>query len=44
MKVNKTISIDLKILNEMVKYCKKTDLSFSGLIVKMWEEFSKFYN
>lgn len=44
MKTNKTISIDLKTLNEMLKYCKKTNLTFSGLIVKMWEEFSKFYN
>lgn len=44
MKVNKTISIDLKTLNEMVKYCNKANVTFSGLIAKMWEEFSKFYN
>lgn len=44
VKVNKTISIDLKTLNEMVKYCNKANVTFSGLIAKMWEEFSKFYN
>ncbi|EQK39737.1 hypothetical protein C672_3668 [[Clostridium] bifermentans ATCC 638] len=42
MKVNKTISIDLKTLNEMLKYCNKANLTFSGLIAKMWEVFSKY--
>ncbi|MGL5718808.1 MAG: hypothetical protein ACRCX2_37750 [Paraclostridium sp.] len=44
MKVNKTISIDLKILNEMVSFCKKKDMSFSGLVVAMWEAYKKVYN
>lgn len=43
MKVNKTISIDLKVLNEMVAYCKKNSLTFSGLIALMWETYRKVY-
>lgn len=43
MKVNKTISIDLKMLNEMVAYCKKNNLTFSGLIAVMWEAYRKVY-
>ena len=35
VKVNKTISIDINILNEMLAYCKKSGLTFSGLVVHM---------
>lgn len=44
MKVNKTISIDLKTLNEMVAYCNKKKMTFSGLISMMWEAYKKVYN
>jgi hypothetical protein len=43
MKVNKTISIDLNILNEMLAYCKKKGLTFSGLVAEMWKAYSKTF-
>ena len=43
MKVNKTISIDLEILNEMVTYCKKKDITFSGLVVQLWKAYKKTF-
>ena len=39
VKVNKTISIDLEILNEMVAYCKKNNLAFSKLVVELWKAY-----
>ena len=43
VKVNKTISIDLNVLNEMVAYCKKNNLTFSGLVALMWKAYSKTF-
>ena len=43
MKVNKTISIDLNILSEMLAYCKKKGFTFSGLVVEMWKAYSKTF-
>ena len=39
VKVNKTISIDINILNEMLAYCKKNNLTFSGLVVQLWKAY-----
>jgi len=43
MKVNKTISIDLEVLNEMVAYCKKNNLTFSGLVDQLWKAYSRTF-
>ena len=43
VKVNKTISIDINVLNEMLAYCKKSNLTFSGLVVHMWKAYSKTF-
>lgn len=42
IKVNQMIYIKLKTLNEMLEYCKKTDLKISSLIEMMWNEFKKY--
>lgn len=39
MKVNKTISIDLEVLKEMLAYCEKKKLTFSGLVVQLWKAY-----
>lgn len=44
MKVNKTIYIDLSILQDMLKYCEKNNIKLSKLIETMWKAFSKTYN
>ena len=41
MKTNKTISIDIDVLKEMLEYCKKYNVTFSRLIVVLWDFFKK---
>ena len=41
MRTNKTISIDIDVLKEMLEYCKKYDVSFSKLVVDLWAYFKK---
>ena len=41
MRTNKTISIDIDVLKEMLEYCKKYDVSFSKLVVDLWTYFKK---
>ncbi|WP_284693994.1 hypothetical protein LZ906_017400 (plasmid) [Paraclostridium ghonii] len=38
MKTNKTISIDIDTLEEMLEYCDKHKVTFSKLVVEMWEK------
>ena len=42
IKVNQMIYIKLKTLNEMLGYCKKSNLKISALIELMWSEFKRF--
>ena len=42
IKVNQMIYIKLKTLNEMLDYCKKSNLKISALIELMWGEFKRF--
>ena len=41
MKTNKTISIDIDVLKEMLEYCNKYNVTFSRLIVVLWDFFKK---
>ena len=41
MRTNKTISIEIEVLNEMLMYCKKYDVTFSKLIVVLLDFFKK---
>jgi hypothetical protein len=41
MRTNKTISIDIDVLKEMLEYCNKYNVTFSRLIVVLWEFFKK---
>ena len=41
MRTNKTISIDIDVLKEMLEYCKKYNVSFSKLVVDLWAYFKK---
>ena len=43
IKVNQMIYIRLRVLNEMLDYCKKSDIKISALIEQMWEAFRKTY-
>ena len=44
MRTNKTISIDIDVLKEMLEYCNKYNVTFSRLIVVLWEFFKKKNN
>lgn len=41
MKKNKTISIEISLLGEMLEYCEKQGFNFSLLIVEMWSTFKR---
>ena len=43
MKTNKTISIEISDLEEMLEYCREYKISFSGLIIELWTYFKTTY-
>lgn len=43
MKVNKTIYINLSILQEMLEYCEKNNIKISALIENLWKAYKKTY-